>query len=172
MSSTPPPARREPTVSARPPAGPARARRDSYEPQRVYAVIGPRGVGVTTLLRVVHEESRTPTNVLAPKREEIDFAWSWMQAHAQGEHVVFIDGLPRDAADVQWLYDSRLVLPWAGAGAIIRVERDAVLDPDYQARLVEIELKARELSLPVVVIRNEDPEQAVVALLAESGIVS
>jgi len=171
MSSTPPPARRLPFVSARPP-GPVAARHASYEEQRAYAVIGPSGVGVSTLLRVVHEESRTPTHVFGPVRGEIDWAMDWTRAHEHGERVIFIDGLPRDAGDVQWLYDSRLVLPWAGGGAIIRVERDAVLDVDYQARLVHIEAKARELSLPIVVIRNEDPEQAVVALLSESGIVS
>lgn len=139
---------------------------ESFEPGRCFAFFGPAGCGAGTILRALHEESETKTAFV----EAGDAILSKVEtARKNSAEVVLLDGLPVGENDVQWLYDERLVAPGWGGG-IIRVDRHAVVDHEFSARLVAIEARIRDLSMPYFVVRNDDPERAAVDIACRIGL--
>lgn len=119
------------------------------------------------MLKIAHEESETPTALIpAEVRELVEHHVT--TARKNGAQVVFIDGMPRTAEDVQWLYDQRYVYP--GSGALVRVDKHSVRDEAFLAALPAIDDRAVALSLPYFVVRAEDIEVAILDILARSGI--
>lgn len=165
----PPPPRRVPIVGGERPPPRARVSREvaeSFEPGRAFAIFGPRGAGISTLLRVLHEESETPTALLtlSPQLEDEVEA-----ERARGAEVLLIDGAPTSAEDVQRIYDARIIAPGWGGG-VIRVDRNAVVDRDFPARLLPIEQRIRDLSLSYFLVHNDDIEQAAINLASRIGL--
>lgn len=139
----------------------------------MFAVFGPRGVGVSTLLRVVDEESATPTLRLGLRPgatpDELDRLEEAVEdARKRKVEAIFLDGVPASADEVQWLYDAHII--GVDHGSVVRVDRNVVVDPSYTARLTDIEARLVALSLPYTVIRADDSEQAVIHMLRLSGV--
>lgn len=168
VSSTPPPARRVPVVGGDRPPPPTRVRGESFERGRVFALFGGRGVGKSTLVRVANEETVTPTAAVLWDGNP-DIADLVAMERRRGAEVIFLDGCPRNVEDVQWLYDERIVAPGFG-GAVVRVDRNAVVDPEFGRTLGEVEARILDLSMPYFVVRNDDLERAVVDLLCRAGV--
>jgi len=167
VSSKPPAARRVPVVGGDRPPAPTKVRGESFEKGRVFALFGARGAGKSMLCRVVDEETETPTALVTWGPDAADLVTA---ARKKGVAAIFLDGCPQSVDDVQWLYDERVVAPGWG-GAVVRVDRNAVVDAQFQRVLGEIEARILDLSMPYFVIRNDSLEQAVVDLLCRVGIV-
>lgn len=140
---------------------------------RVLAVCGASGVGTSTLIDLLHKASRQTVAVCTvttdTATEEIDDFIS--DARAVGTtDVVVLDGCPRTARDVQYLYDASWVYP--GEGAVVYVRRGLHLDEAERDRLTALEAKIQELDVPYFTIHNEQGEHglnAAVMRLAKIG---
>lgn len=170
VSATPPPARRVPVVGGDRPPVPHHGSvpEELKERGRVVALFGAPGSGVSTLGRVAHHATHTPTALI----ERGDLAEMERAVEAErlrGSDVVFLEHCPRTVEDVQWLYNKRFVAPAFG-GALIRVVRNAVVEHAYDALLSRLEERIFALSMPYFVIRNDDLEQGAVDLLLRSGV--
>jgi Fe-S cluster assembly ATPase SufC len=133
------------------------------ESGRVIAVFGPRGVGKTTLLRVIHEEATTRSGIISVSDVFEDQHLGALEAEVErhrkhGSEVIFLEGLPATPDHVQWLYDSRFVTP--AGGAVARMSRNAVVDLRFQEALPAIESAIQALSLPYTVVHADDPTVA------------
>lgn len=151
---------------------------------RFVFVFGPPGVGVSLLIRILHEESTTKTVVVPGDRASIEAA-----RPAFGVRPAFraalVDGFPRSPEDVQWLVDQRLVT--AAEGALIRIAADheAVSarlaasgrqsPPDwgpFHLQLGALEECVATHDLAYFVVRNDGLESGVLQLAVRSRIWS
>jgi hypothetical protein len=139
---------------------------EAFEPGRVFALFGAQGVGVSTLARTLHEESETPTGLVTVGE---DLEPDVTAARKGGAEIIFVDGI-RDAEDVQTLYDLRLVAPGWGGG-LIRVDRNAIVDREWPARLLVIEERIRALSMSYFVVHNDDAERAAIDIACRVGLL-
>jgi hypothetical protein len=143
---------------------------------QVVAMFGPPGVGISTMARVLHGATFTPTTIVTP-----DFG-DLMEAVANcGTRVAFIDGFPRSVEGVQYLYDQRLVTP--AEGLIVRVFADTELilrraaktTPPMlgafheQVSAIEAHIQRLALQGRYTVIPNDDLETAVGILARRIG---
>lgn len=167
ISATPPPARRMPTIGGDRPPPPVK-RRTPGEPGRVVAVFGPPGTGIDRVLRILHEESTTPTAHIVAGDRVVDLVAAAVE-HAQKEsEVVFLEGVPRTPADVQWLYDRRFVSP--AGGTLVRVACNTVVNPAFDRALVDIEQAVIGLALPYTLVFVDDPAVAATNLFNIAGL--
>ena len=165
--ATPPAAKRMPVVGGdRPPPVIKRPKRD-LERGRVVSFFGPPGTGIDRILLAVHEECTTPT-ALVVAHDELDQVDSQVLEFQQSVDVVLLDGLPRSVEDVQWLYDRRYVSP--AGGQLVRVSRNAVHNPAFEASLPALEAAIIALSLPYTVVFTDDPVSAAAGILSLAGI--
>lgn len=134
---------------------------------RVYALFGGRGVGKSTLCRIVREASEHEVVVFTGGGDADTDAIA--RARKDGCEAVLLDGMPASVDEVQWLYDERLVAPVFG-GAVIRVDRNAVVDRGFAERLGAVEARILDLSMPYFTVRNDDLERCVVDLLRRIGV--
>lgn len=167
-----------PVVGGDRPPPPTRVRGEEFLKGRVFALFGGHGVGKSALLRVIADAAETSVAVLASMEAEHEEQQAVERAvvadivadkRRGGAEVIFLDGCPRDVDDVQWLYDERLVAP-AWGGCLVRVDRNAVVDPVFARALPAIEGRIHDLSMPYFVIQNDDLERATVHLLCRAGV--
>jgi hypothetical protein len=167
-----------PRIGGDRPPPPTRVRGESFEKGRVFALFGGHGVGKSALLKIIAGAAETGVAVIAAmeadeeSQQEVERAVvaDIVADKRRGDaEVIFLDGCPRSVDDVQWLYDERLVAP-AWGGCVVRVDRNAVVDTAFARALPAIEARLRDLSMPYVVIQNDDLERAVVNLLCRAGV--
>jgi hypothetical protein len=148
---------------------------------RCIACFGPPSAGTSLILKILHEESTTKTTLLdKPTFEDV------VKARKQTKDVIFFDGFPTTAEEVQDLYDQRWVTGIEGAVIRFVVDRGTVLRRAeiphdelesfheqwmvYQNGLGVVEERIRRLSLPYFCVNIEDLETAVGDLARRCGI--
>jgi hypothetical protein len=161
----------------KPNAGTFRRRRAAgRERGRVLAVFGPPEVDVASILQDLTESARVRTKsvaVLEPAASFQAFEAEIEGVRRRGAEVIFLDGFPGRADDVQWLYDTRFVAPAYG-GALVYLHpsttRDALPHDAHRLARLEIEVRALQLSTPCLHIPADDPAFACERLIAEAGL--
>lgn len=139
------------------------------EPKAV-CVFGPPSSGVSSLLQVLADSSET--NVVIVEPGDVKVLDAVERAWRDGAKHVLVDGVPRSAAAVQDLVDSRLV--WPGNGAIIRVAAPRPFGPAteggwrlFNEELPNIEKRIRLLSAPYFTVQNTKGDDGLAAAVAE-----
>jgi len=160
-----------PVVSPTPPIRTPRRRShvynpESYEAGRVYAVIGARATGKTTILKSFTAEEIPGVRVLTPSDTLADDV---ERARRAAFEVIFVEGLPRTPEDVLTLYNERVITP--ASGGILLFRREAAPDPQFYNRLIAIEEMIRELSIPYFCVHTDDLSRAAVVTLNRTGLV-
>jgi hypothetical protein len=138
--------------------------------ERAVCIFGPPGCGVTTVCQVLANASRQRVVIVTPGDIHIEDAVE--RAYRDGADHVLVDGVPKSAAAVQDIVDSRLVFP--GNGAVIRISTSRphgnVTEGGWRLffnELTEVERRIRLLSAPYFVVQNEPGEEGLGAAIAE-----
>jgi hypothetical protein len=138
---------------------------EAFTHGRVFAVFGPPGAGVTTLVRSLLAESTAASGIMWADDIEA-------RRKTTNAEVFFLDGYPKTVDDVQRLYDDRWTAPGFG-GAIVRVERAALPRAAHAAfwrALDAVEARIFFLGIPYFVLHNDVPTRAVIELAGRTGL--
>lgn len=130
---------------------------------RIISVFGAEGSGVSTTIDILREASKATTTVITvtdeTTYEELSDA---IDEHRAGDlaEIIFLDGFPRSAADIQVMFDNSWA--YAGEGAVILVRRGGIAyDPE------EIEERIRDYDIPYFTVLNETGRMGLAAAVAQ-----